>query len=91
MVALAKGVSLWGIASLILLVGNYLIGQYSFHLEDVGQAPLFSRMRNYELCIVMQLAAAVCGIIAMRRGSKLWLVTVLPASLFALGCFFGDL
>jgi len=83
-------VNKWGIASVILLVGDYLVWWYSFHLEDLGH-PLFSRVTGYEQCFVVQLAAAVCGIIAMRRGTKLWVLTVVPVAWLALGCFFGEM
>lgn len=80
----------WGIASLILLVGDYLFWWYSFHLEDLGR-PLFSRLTGLEQCAVAQLAATVCGIIAIRRGSKWWVMTVLPAAWLAFTCYIGEL
>jgi hypothetical protein len=45
----------------------------------------------YQICVVVLLVAAACGIIAMRRGSKWWALTVTPALLFAVFCYFGDL
>jgi hypothetical protein len=80
----------WGVASLFLLVGDYLLWWYSFHREDAGH-PLFSRLTGLEQCAVVQLAAVVCGIIAMRRGSGWWVMTVIPAALIALSCYFGEL
>jgi hypothetical protein len=89
MMACTKRIPTWGIASLVLLVGDYLVWGYSFHLEDLGK-PLFSRVTGYEQCVVVQLAATVCGIIAMKRESRWWVVAVIPAAWLALGCFFGE-
>jgi hypothetical protein len=80
----------WGIASLLLLVGDYLFWWYSFHMEDLGH-PLFSRVTGLEQCVVAQLASTVCRIIAMRRGSKWWVMTVVPAVWLAFTCFIGEL
>ena len=80
----------WGVASLLLLVGDYLLWWYSFRREDAGHA-LFSRVTGLEQCVVVQLAAVVCGIVAMKRGGPWWVVTVIPAALIALSCFFGEL
>jgi hypothetical protein len=80
----------WGVASLLLLVADYLLWWYSFHREDAGN-PLFSRVTGLEQCVVVQLAAVVCGIIAMKRGGPWWVITVIPAALIALSCFFGEL
>jgi hypothetical protein len=80
----------WGVASLLLTVGDYLFWAYSFHREDLGR-PLFSRLTGLEQCVVVQLAAVVCGVIAIRRGSPAWGITVLAATLIALSCFFGEL
>lgn len=84
-------ISWWGIASVALLFGQYVFGEYNFRLEDLGQAKLMSRTTHYELCFALQSAAAVCGIIAMRRGTKLWLLAVVPAACLALQCLLGDL
>jgi hypothetical protein len=80
----------WGLASLLLLVGDYLLWGYSFHLEDLGR-PLWSRVTGLEQCVVAQVTTVVCGIVAMKRGSPWWVVTVIPAALIALSCFFGEL
>jgi len=84
MMAFAKYISIWGIASLALLVGGC-------YLADYRQYPQFSGATGFELCAVLQLAAAVCGVVAMRRGSRYWLWTVVPAALLALACYFGEL
>jgi hypothetical protein len=59
-------------------------------MEDLGH-PLFSRFRGLEQCAIAQLAATVCGIIAMRRGSKWWAMTVFPAAWLAFTCWIGEL
>jgi hypothetical protein len=38
--------------------------------------PWISFAAANQICVVVQLAAVVCGIIAMRRGSKWWALTV---------------
>jgi hypothetical protein len=82
--------NVWGIASLLLLVGDYLLWWYSFELEDVGR-PLFSRVTGLEQCAVAQLSAVVCGAIAMKRGSNWWALIIVPAAWLFLSCFFGVL
>ena len=84
-------VNKWGIASVLLFAVNYWVGWYSFSLHDSGQTPLFSTTTNYELCVVMQLAASVCGFMAMRRGSPLWMLSVVPSAWLAFTCFLGEL
>jgi len=88
---LAIRLSWWGIASLLLFFASFAFFQYSFHLRDTGRTPLFSTLANYELCVVMQLAAALCGFIAMKRGSWWWAFIVLAATIMAIGCFFSEL
>jgi hypothetical protein len=88
--AFAKQISMWGVVSLLLMVVNIVIGEYNFRLEDLGKERMFSRATHYQLCFVFQSAAAICGIIAMRHGSKWWMVLVVPAAWLALGCFFGE-
>ena len=88
---IAKRIPWWGIASLALLFGQYAFGEHNFRLEDVGQPRLVSRTTHYELCLVLQSAAAICGIMAMKRGSKLWVLPVIPAAILALQCLLGDL
>ena len=81
----------WGLASLALLVGQYTFGEYNFRLEDAGHARLVSRTTHYELCVLLQAAAALCGVVAMRRGTKWWVLTVIPSVVLALQCLLGDL
>ena len=88
--AFVKRISWWGIASVLLLIGNVVIFQYNFHLVRSGQQSLFSTLANYELCVIMQVSAAVCGIVAARRGSTWWLFIVLTAGVMALGCYFSE-
>jgi len=87
----AKKISTWGIASLVLLVGDRVVGEYNLHLADHGQKRLFSSATGFQLCVVLQLAAVVCGVIAIRRGSRWWSSTVVLAAMVALSCFFGEL
>ena len=91
MIVFSRGISTWGVASLLLFLGSLVIFQYSFHLRDTGRSLLFSTPANYQLCVVVQVAAAVCGFVAMRRGSKWWAWTAVPATLMAVGCYFSEL
>jgi hypothetical protein len=88
---LSRSISIWGLASLLLFLGSFVIFQYSFHLHDTGRPPLFSTLANYELCVVVQVAAAVCGFVAMKRGSKWSGWTAVPATLRAVGCYLSEL
>jgi hypothetical protein len=88
---LPRGISIWGLVSLLLFLGSLVIFQYSFHLHDTGRPPLFSTLANYQLCVAVQVASAVCGFVAMTRGSKWWAWTAVPATLMALGCYFSEL
>jgi hypothetical protein len=89
--AAAKGISIWGITSLVLLVGWLGFGEYNLYLYDHTGRPRMWFTAYYQICVVVLLVAAACGIIAMRRGSKWWALTVTPALLFAVFCYFGDL
>ena len=82
--------NVWGLASLVLLVGHYFFWSYTFHMEDLGH-PLFSRFIGLQLCVVAQVAAAACGIMAMRRGSGAWGIVVILAGWLAFTCFIGEL
>jgi hypothetical protein len=88
---IAKQISIWGIVSLVLLVADRVVAECNLYLSDHHQKPLFSSATGFQLCFVLQLAAAVCGVVAIRRGSRWWLLTVVPAILLALGCYFGEL
>jgi carbon starvation protein CstA len=87
----AKGISAWGIASLVLLLGEVGFGEYNLYLYDHTGRPWISFAVANQMCVVVQLAAVVSGVIAMRRGSKWWALTVVPAVLVAVICYFGDL
>ena len=84
-------VNKWGIAGLLLFFGDVLVSRYSFWLHDSGKAPLFSTTTNYEQAVVACFGAVVCGIMAMRRGSKGWLVLVLLAAWGMVVNFLGEL
>jgi hypothetical protein len=86
-----KGISTWGIASLVLLLGSVGFGEYNLYLYDHTGRPWIWFTVYYQVCVVVLLAAVVCGVIAMRRGSKWWALTVAPAFLLAVICYFGDL
>jgi len=81
----------WGIASLVMLIGQYTFGEYNFRLEDAGAQRLVSRTVHYELCTVIQAGAVIAGIVAIRRGSKWWLLTAIPAAILAFQCMLGEL
>jgi hypothetical protein len=87
----AKGISAWGIASLVLLIGGRGFGEYNLYLYDSTGKPWISFAVANQICVIVLLAAVVCGVIAMRRGSKWWALAVAPAVLFAVVYYFGDL
>jgi hypothetical protein len=89
--AAAKGISAWGIASLVLVLGGLGVGEFNLYLYDHTGRPWISFAVVNQICVVVLLAAVVCGVIAMRRGSKWWALTVAPALLFAVIYYFGDL
>lgn len=91
MMAFTKRISIWGIASLIILVGEFFLQNYNDRLLINRQKPLWPSATGFQLCVVFQLAAAVCGVVAIRRGgSRWWLMCVLVAILIALSCYFGE-
>ena len=65
-------ISAWGIASLVLLLGDLGFREYNSYLHDRTGSPLIPWFYFNQICAVVMLAAAVCGLIAMRRGSKWW-------------------
>jgi carbon starvation protein CstA len=89
--AVAKGIPAWGIASLVLLLGEIGFGEYNLYLYDHTGRPWIPFAVANQICVIVQLAAVACGVVAMRRGSKRWALTVAPALLFAVICYFGDL
>lgn len=92
MMAIAKRISAWGIASLVLLVGQFVFGEYNLYVYDHHRTPLLSNATDLQLCAVVLLASAVCGVIAIRRGgSTWWMMIVLLATLMALSCYFGEI
>ena len=89
--AAAKGSSAWGIASLALLLGMLGFGEYNLYLYDhTGRAWIWFTA-YYQVCVVVMLAAVGCGVVAMRRGSKWWALTVIPALVFAVLCYLAEL
>ena len=91
MLPFMQKISIWGIASLVLLVVHFLLSTYDIYLLDHYHRPLFGSDARLQICAVVQLAAAVCGIIAVRRGGSMWwLGTALMAAFLALGCYFGE-
>jgi hypothetical protein len=89
--ATAKGMSAWGLASLVLLLAGRGFGEYNLYLYDHTGRPWISFAVANQICVVVLLGAVLRGVIAMRRGSKWWALTVAPALLFAVIYFFGDL
>lgn len=89
--AAGKGTSAWGIASLVLLLGGRGFGEYNLYLYDHTGKPWVSFAVANQICVAVLLASVVCGVIAIRRGTKWWLLTVVPAILFAVIYYFGDL
>jgi hypothetical protein len=81
----------WGIAALILFIGDFWISEYSFHLQSSGEVPLFSTITNYEQAVVANLVAGVCAYIASRHGHWSWRFLVLLSAWFAIVNFLGDL
>jgi predicted membrane metal-binding protein len=46
---------------------------------------------SYLVCLFSQLAAIACAIVAARRGSRWWLLTLPPSAWLAFVCLLGDL
>jgi hypothetical protein len=90
MIAFVKRVSTWGIASLVLLVGELVLAEYDFYRVDHGRQPLSYSGTTMQLCVVLSVAAVVCGAMAIGRGSKWWVLTVVPATVLAFACWLGD-
>jgi hypothetical protein len=87
----AKGISGWGMARLALLIGGRGFGEYNLYLYDHTGRPWVSFGVANQICVVVLLAAVVCGVLAVKRGSKWWALTVAPSLLFAVIYYFGDL
>jgi hypothetical protein len=87
----AKRISAWGIASVVLLLAGRGFGEYNLSVYDNTGKPWVSFATANQVCVVVLLAAVVCGVVAMRRGSKWWALSVAPSLLFALVYYFGDL
>jgi hypothetical protein len=87
-----KRISKWGIASLLLLLGEFAFGEYNFYLYSHGRKMLLQSWTEvHQVCAVVAFAAVVCGVIAMRRQGPWWGLTVLPATWMAIVCFLNDL
>jgi len=92
MTASVKPISAWGIASAVLLIAALAIDSYNGYMAHNHRTPLLSTVTGLRVCAAMQLAAAICGMIAIKRGgSRWWSATVLFAVLLGLGCYFGEL
>ncbi len=88
--AAGNRISGWGVASFVLLLGGRGFGEYNLYLYDHGRPWVRFGVAN-QICVVVLLASVICGIVAMRRGSKWWALAVAPALLFAVVYYFGDL
>jgi hypothetical protein len=86
-----KRISAWGIGSLALLLAGRGFGEYNLYVYDQTRRPWVSFDVANQICVVVLLAAVACGVIAMRRGSILWALTIAPALLFAVIYYFGNL
>jgi hypothetical protein len=86
-----KRPSIWGIASLLLLVVGFGFTSYIEALRDHGRPILVSRDDLYAVCALALFAAAVCGVIAAKKQSGFWLLAVLLEGYLFLLCFFYDL
>ena len=80
----------WGIAAVVFAVGQQAFDEWNLYLYDHGRPQVVSFLRAAEICVVVQLAAVICGIVAMRHGTKWWVIIVLLALIKGLGCFFGE-
>jgi carbon starvation protein CstA len=87
----AKGTLGWGIGSVVLLLAGRGFGEYNLYLYDHTGTPWISFDIANQICAVILLVATICGIVAMRRGSMWWVLTVIPSLLFAVIYYLGDL
>lgn len=76
----------WGIVSVTVL-----LAAYATEWACYSMAPQIRATTCYWLCFSLQSAAMVCGIVATRRGSKWWLLAVLPSAWLAFVCLLGEL
>jgi hypothetical protein len=81
----------WGIAALIVFVGDFWLSGYSFDLQDSGKEPLFSTTTNCEQAIVANLVAGVCAYLASRHGHWSWRFLILLSAWFAIVNFLCEL
>ena len=85
-----KRMSKWGVTSLLLFLADCVLGEYQLHLDSQQPPiPFGDWAAANQFCAIVQLAAVVCGVVAVRRQSYWWLLVVLPAAWVALVCFFG--
>jgi hypothetical protein len=80
----------WGMASLLLCIGDYQLSRYNYSLRTSG-TPLFSTATDHAICLMAEFAALVCAIVAARRGSKWWLALVPPTLWLVIVCYLGEL
>ena len=82
----------WGVASLVLLVVGWAFVEHNLYLYDHGRHMLFRYWAEVnQVGLLIELAAAVCGIVAMRRHSPWWGLSVGAAALLSFVFFFGDM
>jgi carbon starvation protein CstA len=70
---------------------DIVFGEYLLYVYDRTGRQLIPWVVVNQICAAVQLAAVVCGLIAMRRGSKWWGLIVAPALWFAFVCYLNDL
>ena len=90
--ALPNRMSNWGIASLVLLVAGYFFVEANLYLYDHGHKMLFRYWAEVnQVGLAIESAAVGCGIVAVRRQSHWWGLSVGAAALLSLVYLFGDM
>jgi hypothetical protein len=76
----------------VLLVVGWAFVEYNLYLYDHERKMLFRYWAEvYQVSLVIELAAVGCGIVAGRRQSRWWGLSVGAAALLSLIYFFGDM
>jgi hypothetical protein len=80
----------WGVASAAVAVAAYVITDFCLEHGPYMQPRIYNST-CYQLGFVLSLAALVGGVVAIRRGSLLWLPVVLVSGWMTLVGFLGEL
>jgi hypothetical protein len=90
--AFVNRISKWGVASLMLFLGDCAVGEYNLYLDHQRRQILFvdwaAATSSAPLC---SWRLSFVASWATRRQSYWWLLIVPPAAWLALVCFLGDL